>query len=94
MTTVNAIVQNRRIEIDAPQDLPDGTEVRVDVSMPVVRMGIPESEWHDGPEAVAEWSAWLKTMEPIEFADEDKFVEEFRKANIEAVRKQMNGANG
>ena len=91
MTTFNAIVQNRRIEIEAPQDLPDGTEVRVEVLMPVARMGIPEAEWQDGPEAIAEWSAWLKTIEPIEFGDADTFDEEFSRANVEAVRKQMIG---
>jgi hypothetical protein len=93
MTTFNAIVQNRRIEIEAPQDLPDGTEVRVEVSMPVTRLGIPESEWEDDPEAIAEWSAWLKTIEPIEFATADAFDETFRKANIEAVRNQMTEAD-
>lgn len=40
MTSFKAIVQNRQIEIEAPHDLPDGTEVCVEVSMPVVCMGI------------------------------------------------------
>ena len=53
MTTFNAIVKNHRIEFAAPQDLPDGTAVRVEVSMPVIRMGISESEWRDEPEATA-----------------------------------------
>ena len=90
MTTFNVIVQNRRIEIEAPEDVPDGTEVRVDVTMPVNRMGIPEAEWQDSSEAMAEWSAWLKTIEPIDFAEADLFDEEFRNANVEAVRRQMN----
>ncbi|MFO0976881.1 MAG: hypothetical protein U0996_10825 [Planctomycetaceae bacterium] len=89
MTTFNVVVQNRRIEIEAPEDVPDGTEVRVEVTASSSRMGIPESEWQDGPEAVAAWSAWLKTIEPIEFAGSDSFEEEFRIANLEAVRKQM-----
>lgn len=93
MTTFNAIVRNRRIEIAAPNDLPDGSEVRVELSMPVGRLGISESEWCDGPDAIAEWSAWLKTIEPIEFADGDKFEDEFRRANVEAVRVQMSGSN-
>ena len=90
MTTFNVIVQNRRIEIEAPEDVPDGTEVRVEVTTSGRRMGMPESEWQDGPEAAAAWSAWLKTIEPIEFAGADSFDEEFRNANVEAVRRQMN----
>ena len=39
-------------------------------------------------------SASLTTTEPIEFADEDTFDEEFRKANLDAVGKQMNRAKG
>jgi hypothetical protein len=90
MPTFNVIVQNRRIEIEAPEDVPDGTEVRVEVTTSASRMGIPESEWRDGSEAVTEWSAWLKTIEPVEFAGADSFDEEFRNANVEAVRSQMN----
>jgi hypothetical protein len=93
MTTFNTTVQNRRIEVPAPQELPDGTEVRVDVSTPVIRMGIPESEWSEVPEAIAEWSAWLKTIEPIEFSAGDAYDEAFRQANIDAVRKQMTGSD-
>jgi hypothetical protein len=93
MTTFNTTVQNRRIEVPAPQELPDGTEVRVDVSTPVIRMGIPESDWSDVPQAIAEWTAWLKTIEPIEFSGIDAFDEEFRQVNIEAVKKQMTGSD-
>ena len=89
MTMFNVIVQNRRIEIEAPEDVPDGTEVRVEVTTSGRRMGLQESEWLDGPEAAAEWSAWLKTIEPIDFAEADLFDEGFRNANVEAVRKQM-----
>ncbi len=91
MTTYDAIIQNRRIEIPAPQDLADGTEVRVNVSLPAIQMGIPESEWRNEPEALIEWSAWLKTIEPIDFPAANAFDEEFQQANIEAVGKQMSG---
>ncbi len=64
--------------------------MRVEVTTPGRRMGMPESEWLDGPEAVAEWSAWLKTIEPIDIAEADLFDEEFLNANVEAVRRQMN----
>lgn len=77
MTTYNTIIQNRRIEIPAPQDLADGTAaVRVDISLPAMQMGISESEWSNEPEALVEWSAWLKTIKPIEFPQADEFDEE------------------
>ena len=34
-------------------------------------MGIPESEWRNEPEAMVKWSAWLKTLEPIEFLNSE-----------------------
>ena len=84
-----------KIELQAPEDLPDGTEVLVDVT-PVVseKIGIDESEWRDDAEALADWQAWIATIEPIEWAPEektafDRFEEEFRRFNVEAVRKQM-----
>jgi hypothetical protein len=59
------------------------------------KIGLTEAEWRDDPEAIAEWSAWLKTIEPLEYTDEERasieqFEREFRKFNIEAVRRQMN----
>jgi hypothetical protein len=95
MNTIKAIVQNRRIEVTVSDDLPDGTEVVIDV-MPVSaeKIGIDESEWRDDPEALADWEAWLSTIEPIERTSQeeaahDRFDEEFRRFNVEAVRKQM-----
>jgi hypothetical protein len=83
-------VRNGRIELDAPDELPDGTEVLVDVTpVPAEKIGLDESEWRDDPAALADWSAWLNTIEPIQFAEDDSFTEKFRQFNIEAVRKQM-----
>jgi hypothetical protein len=68
MNTIKATVRNRRIELNAPDDLPDGTEVLVDVvPMAPGKIGIDESEWRDDAEALADWDAWIQTIEPIEF---------------------------
>lgn len=95
MTKIKTTIRNGRIELRAPDELPEGTEVLVEVT-PITRkkIGIDESEWRDDPEALADWDAWLKTLEPIEFSSEeqierDSFDEEFRRFNVEAVRKQM-----
>jgi hypothetical protein len=95
MNTMKTIVQNRRIVLTAPDELPDGTEVLVDV-MPLAprKIGIDESEWRDDPAALADWETWIKTIEPIELTSEEqvanaRFEEEFHRFNIDAVRKQM-----
>jgi hypothetical protein len=90
MNSIKTTVRNRRIELDAPNEIPDGTEVLVDViRIGAEKIGIDESEWRDDPESLADWQAWLKTIEPIEWGAFDQFDEEFRRFNIEAVRKQM-----
>ena len=101
MSTLKATVHGRRIEVMAPDELPDGTEVLVEVT-PLSRgkIGIRESEWRDDPEALADWDRWIQRIEPIELtpeerAEHERFEEEFRRYNIEAVRKQMEeGAPG
>lgn len=89
MTTVHAVVRNGRIDIAAPDQLPDGTPVRLEVTAPMSRVGIPESEWRDDQDAITEWCAWLKTIEPVEFRDGDSFDAQFRMANVDAVRRMM-----
>ncbi len=95
MKTIKTTVRNRRIELTAPEDFPDGTEVLVDVTpLSPGKIGLDESEWRDDPAALADWEAWMKTIEPIELDAEEqaagtRFEEEFRRFNVAAVRKQM-----
>lgn len=90
MNAIETTVQNRRIEVAAPANIPDGTKVIVDVTpLPMDKIGIDESAWRDDPEALADWEAWLKTIEPIEWVTPDEYDQAFRRFNIEAVRKQM-----
>jgi hypothetical protein len=95
MTRITTIVQNGRIEVKAPDELPDGSQVVVEVSpLRASTMGITEAEWRDDPEALADWDAWIKSLTQIDARDAASpegagFEEEFRRFNIEAVRKQM-----
>jgi len=67
------------------------------VVMPVAtpgKIGLDESEWRDDAEALADWEAWLPTVEPLALSDDERaafasYREEFRKYNLEAVRQQM-----
>jgi len=88
-------VRNRRIDVGAPDELPDGSEVLVELTpVPPERIGIAESEWRDDPEARADWDAWINTIEPVELTPEElaanrQFEEAFRRFNIAAVQRQM-----
>ena len=89
---IRTTIHDRRIEIPAPDDLPDGTEVEIELTPVLERMGTADSEVSDAAQSLDDWSKWLTTIEPIDFADPDEFDEQFRQANIEAVRQQMRGA--
>jgi hypothetical protein len=58
-----------------------------------------ESEWRVDPKSIADWIAWVDTIEPLEISDDervemDRFRTEQRRFNIEAVRQQMELAEG
>jgi hypothetical protein len=95
MHAIKTTVHNGRIELDAPEELRDGTEVLVQLTpITTEKIGIDESEWRDGPESLADWDAWIKTIEPLEFTAEEeaasaRFQQQMRDYNIEAVRQQM-----
>jgi hypothetical protein len=60
---------------------------------------LDESEWQNDAEALADWEAWINTIEPLEYTDEEReslarYREDFRRCNLEAVRKQMGLGEG
>jgi hypothetical protein len=95
MIALRGIIQNGQLVLPQPAELPDGTEVLVEMTPLVAeKIGIDESEWHDDPAALADWDAWLKTIEPLEFTPEElaqfaRFDEEMRRFNVDVVRQQM-----
>jgi len=50
MNTIKTTVRNRRIDLPAPSELPDGTEVLIEVTPVPLRQSIPISIW-DGVNA-------------------------------------------
>src|SRR5262245_17398947 len=95
MTTIKAVVTNGRIDLAVPSDWPEGCEVIIE-PLPAAagKVGLDESEWRDDPASLADWEAWIKTIEPLEFTPEEaaafaRFDEAMRRFNIEAVRRQM-----
>ncbi|HEY2251496.1 MAG TPA: hypothetical protein VGH74_10570 [Planctomycetaceae bacterium] len=95
MLSVKARWKSGQIILDQPVDWPDGCELLVElVALPSEKIGIDEADWTDGGDSLADWDAWIATVEPLEYtADEDaafaRFKEEMRRFNIEAVRRQM-----
>jgi hypothetical protein len=72
MTSIRAIIHNRRIEVPAPDELPDGTEVLVQLVPVSEQVGLEESEWDDSPEGIADWLAWLDSLEPLLFTEQEQ----------------------
>jgi hypothetical protein len=65
VTTVRTVIQGRRIEVPAPEDLPDGTEV-------ILRIGTDVAD-DDGPMSPAEIArvlAAMGRMQPQEIPDD------------------------
>jgi hypothetical protein len=95
MDAIKGTVQNGRIDLNVPSDWPEGCAVLIEpVSLNGEKIGLAESEWRDDPASLADWDAWLKTIEPLEFTPEEiaafaRFDEEMRRYNLDAVRRQM-----
>jgi hypothetical protein len=99
MDAIRATVKSRRLELDAPPDWPDGTEVLIEPATAAREaIGIEESQWRDDSESLADWDAWIKTIEPPEFASPEAnrmahFDQLMRVHNLEAVRRAMQERN-
>jgi hypothetical protein len=94
MNAIKATWKNGQIVPDVPVSWPEDCRLIVEPLPAEERIGIDESEWRDDPESLADWEAWLKTIESLELTPEEqaafaRFDEEMRRFNIEAVRRQM-----
>ena len=94
MNTIKATWTNGKIVPVGPVDWPEGSELLVQPVVASGKIGLEESEWDESAEAIADWEAWLPTIEPMVWAEgEEEEYERWRakvkEFNIEAVRKQM-----
>jgi hypothetical protein len=95
MDLITGTVEGGQIVPDGQIDWPDGTKVHIIPKASVSgKIGLDPSEWRDDAAALADWAAWIKTFEPLEFTPEEeaemaRFREEMRRFNVEAVRRQM-----
>jgi hypothetical protein len=92
MNAIKATWKNGQILPAGPVDWPEGSELLVEpVATGVEKLGLDESEWRDDPQTLADWKAWLQTIEPAVLTDEERaafaqYEKEFRRYNLEAVR--------
>ncbi len=93
MSAIKAVWTNGHIVPAEPVDWPEGSELLVD-KVESARLGLTEDEWRDDPESIAAWIDAVEKLEPMvwkegEREDYERYREQSRKFNIEAVRKQM-----
>jgi hypothetical protein len=95
MKPITGIVRDGQIIPQGQVDWPNGTKVDISLQQESLeRFGIDESQWRDDPAALADWQAWIKTIEPLEFtpaeqAEMDRFKQAMRQYNVEAVRRDF-----
>jgi len=65
MTTIRTVIHDRRIEVPAPEDLPDGTEVILTIGTDIADDDGPMS-----PEEIAGVLAAMGQMQPLEIPDD------------------------
>ena len=94
MNAVRAIWTNGRILPSEPVDWPEGSKLLVEPLSTEETIGLDESEWTDDAAALADWEAWIHSIEPLDLTEEEerdmeRYQEEFRRFNLDAVRRQM-----
>ena len=78
MTTVRTVIHDRRIEVPAPEDLPDGTEVLLTIGT-----DIADDEGPMSPDEIARVLAAMGQMRPLEIPDDVA-------ADLEAWERKLN----
>lgn len=100
MNAIRAIWTNGRILPAEPVNWPEGSELVVEpMTSTAEKIGLEETDWRDGAEELADWEAWLQTIEPLVLSEEERaafarYREAFRRYNLEAVREQMASGGG
>jgi hypothetical protein len=94
MNAIRATWTKGQIVPAEPVDWPEGSELLVEPIAFSEKIGMDESEWRDDPQSIADWIAWVDTIQPLaltdaERAEMERYRAEHHRFNIEAVRKQM-----
>jgi hypothetical protein len=95
MQPIHATWINGQIVPAEPVDWPEGIQLIVE-PVPTSRetIGVSEGNWRDDPESIAEWVEVVRSIppmiwEPGEREEYERYRQNVREFNLEAVRKQM-----
>ena len=69
---LRTVVQHRRIDVAAPDDVPDGTVVEVRVVTSLEAIGLTESQWDDSRSGTAQWFEWLDSLQPLALTESER----------------------
>jgi hypothetical protein len=99
MNAIRATWTNGQIVPAEPVDWPEGVQLLVEPVPAGEKIGLTEKEWRDDPAAIADWEAWINTIEPMIWAEGEReeyerYREEVRQFSIQAVRRQMEQMTG
>lgn len=99
MNAIKATWTNGQILPAEPVDWPEGSQLLVEPLPPGYESWqSAEASWKDDPESIAKWCEGVRKIEPLVYTDEeraemDRYFQECRKFNLEAVRQQMTVEN-
>ncbi len=82
MSTIRGTIQDGQVILSTPTDLPNGTEVRVEVASTgeTVGIGLREEDWPSTPEGIAALVAKMDQIQPFLTPEEEA---EWQKARAE-----------
>jgi hypothetical protein len=89
MSAVRATWQNGEVVLEGQPNWSEGRQLVV-VELPQVEPGIPNEDWSNTPEAIADWLKWYDALEPLVFTADEQ-------ADTQAWMKKMDDhaiANG
>ena len=72
MNAIKATWTNGQIVPAEPVNWPEGSELLVEPVITVEKVGLNEADWRDDAKALADWEAWIGTIEPLELTDEER----------------------
>jgi hypothetical protein len=86
---------NGQVVPAGPVDWPEGCQLLIEPATPGgAPIGLTEADWRDDPATLADWDAWLTTIEPLDLTPQEeaefrRFDDAMRTYNLDAVRRKM-----
>jgi hypothetical protein len=71
MAAIRTKIIDGRITFNAPAEIPDGTEVLVELTPILDDAMISDSDWDNSPDSVSDWLSWCQSLEPLVFTEQE-----------------------